>query len=205
MNRRDRVEKNHRFTGAGKFGRVFGGKPDQPNGLACAFDHRRPSQLARKQRFCGNVSIRHQDRKIDLVHEPGKHLRSVVKFVVSDCHPVIAKHIHHLGCHLTLVARVKQRSLKLVPPVDEHEVGASRFRVLDCVHQTGGASKAVTRRVILGRARTVVFADRFEPRVEIIGVQNCQVKVSRCRAGRQRKNRGGRKESFHGHLPRLKV
>ena len=180
---------------------VFGGQPDQADLFTATLDHSRFRQLVRQQRFGRDIGIRHQDGKVDRFHETGKHFGAIVEFVVAHGHAVIAQHVHHLGCHLALVVGVEQRALKLVPAVDQHIVVGARLGVLDRVDQPCGAPETFTGGIVLGGTRAIVFADRFEPRVEIIGVQNGQTIIRRCHARGQRKRCRGCQESFHDGSP----
>ncbi len=130
--------------------------------------------------------------------------------MVTHGHRVIAQFVHHLGRDFTLVVSVKQRALKLIPAINQDRIVRPRPRVGNPGNKAGRTTKTLALGVILGTATTVIFADRLEPRMEIVGMQDCQIVIGRGDSSGQAKGSNRRqktndhgKNSLFGYLPMI--
>ena len=184
------IFEDHVVAGAGKFIRVLRCQTDEADFLTATLDDGGFREFTCKKRFARHVSVRHQDRKVDRVHEAREDLWAVVEFVVADGHAVIAKLVHELGGHCTLIVGIEQRALELVAAIHEDGVVGPRAGLGHGGDQTCGAAKAFASSIVLGRAAAVVFANRFKTRVEIVGVQDGQRIIRRRRRSCKRQCAG---------------
>ena len=201
LHRFDRVGEDDVVTGAGEFMGVLRGQADQPDLFAVLFDHRRFADRIRQQRLTGNIGVRHQDGEFNRIHKPLQHFGAVVEFVVPHGHRVITHLVHHFGSQRTLVVGVEERALKLVAPVHQQRIVGPAPRFVDSRHQPARAAKAFAGAVVLGGTGAIILADRLEPRVEVIGVQDGQFVLGGCHSAGHGQRGGARQESFHRSSP----
>ena len=188
-------------AGAGQLMRVLRCEADKADLLAAPLDYCGFSECVCQQRLCTDVRVGHQDGKLNRGHKRGQHFGAIVKFVVADGHAVIAQLVHHLSGHLALVLGVEQRALELVAAIHKDRIVAAGLGVFDRCDQTRCAAKAFAFGIVLNPTWAVIFADRLEPRVEVIGVQNRDCVISAGHACREAQGGGAQKESFHGGPP----
>ena len=180
---------------------IFRGQTDQADFLSPLLDHGGFGKLIGEKRFARDICVGHQHREFHCIHKPAQNFGTIVEFMVAHGHRVIAHLVHHLSGECTLVLGVKQRALKLVTAIHKDAVACPLARLGDRGHQTGRAAETFASGIVLGTAGTVIFADRLKPSVEIIGVQNGEVILSRRHATGQSQRCGRGQESFHDSSP----
>ena len=104
--------------------------------------------------------------------------------MVTDGHDIIADDIHELGFDIALIGRVHQAALILVARIDNDDILACQFLAqgVDLGDDACDAAKAFTGGIRLGVAGGIKRADRLDPAVQVIGMDDMQRVIGRSRA-----------------------
>ena len=187
--RRDLVLERDVGTGARGVDRIGRERRDDPDLPPADLEHDMAAHAPRKTVRPRDIDVARHHRKVDPVEEIREAVGAVVEFVIADRHRIEADPRHHLGFDGALVGRVIERPLELVARVEDDDIlpriAQRCARLGDDGGQPRRTAKALAGRVVLGRAGRIELADRFDPAVKIVDVQDMQHEFRLRRPGRK--------------------
>ena len=157
--------------------------------------------LASKDIRGRHVDVAGNDRERYAVRQFGQTFVTIVEFVVTNGHRIETDLFHELDFHVTFVGRVHQRALILVTGIQNDHVFTGQLfaKLVDHGRNARNTAKAFASIVVFGAAGAVVFADRFNARVQVVDVDDVQRIICHRGAGRQRQRTCGKKNTVN-HL-----